>query len=57
MMINLKQFDSQFILAIDSKALQKGDSSGVKVNAYPASELPSDLDLSKEQIFFTNINK
>lgn len=57
MMINLKQSDSQFILAIDSKALQTAGSKGVKVNAYPSSELPLNLDLNKEQIFFTNINK
>jgi hypothetical protein len=40
MLINLKQSDSQFILSIDTKALQKAGSSPVKVNAYPNSELP-----------------
>jgi hypothetical protein len=57
MLINLKQSKSQFVLAINSKALNVPKVAGVKINAYPSSELPSNLDLDSESIFFTSLDK
>lgn len=50
MLINLKSTKNQFIMAIDHH-----DPSEVSV--YPKSEIPKELDLAAENIFFTCIDK
>jgi hypothetical protein len=57
MLFNLKQSKSQFILAIDTEAIKLPKMNTVKVGVYPSSELPKDLDLDKESIFFTSLDK
>lgn len=56
MLMNLKQSKSQFIMAINSEKLALNTPS-ITVKAYPESELPKDLDLDQESIFFTQIDK
>jgi len=53
MLINLKNTKNQFIMAINHEELA---SSGV-VSIFPKSELPSEIDLKSENIFFTCIDK
>lgn len=57
MLINLKSSKSQFILGIDTESIKVPKISNIKVGVYPSSELPKDLDLEKESIFFTSLDK
>lgn len=51
MLISLKETKSQLVLAISD------GQDTPKVNAYPPEDIPSSIDLEKEQIFFTSIDK
>lgn len=51
MLISLKETKSQLVLAISE------DEEVPKVHAYPKEDIPTKINLEKEQIFFTSINK
>lgn len=51
MLISLKETKSQLVLAISE------DEEVPRVQAYPTADVPEHLDLEKEQLYFTSINK
>jgi len=51
MLISLKETKSQLVLAISE------DEEIPRVQAYPSADVPEHLDLEKEQLYFTSINK
>lgn len=55
MLINLKESKSQLILAINKADLDKAE--GTKLHAYPSEDIPANLDLGSENIFFTSIDR
>jgi hypothetical protein len=52
MLINLKNTKNQFIMAINHEELTNTG----EVSIFPKSELPADIDLKAENIFFTCID-
>jgi hypothetical protein len=53
MLINLKNTKNQFIMTINHEELTNSG----EVSIFPKSELPADIDLKSENIFFTCIDK
>ena len=51
MLVSLKETKSQLVLAISE------DEEIPRVQAYPRADVPEQLDLEKEQLYFTSINK
>jgi len=55
MLINLKESKSQLILAMSKSELDSAD--GTKLHAYPSKDVPTNVDLNSENIFFTSIDR
>lgn len=51
MLVSLKDTQSQLVLAITD------DQDAPRVQPYPPQDVPQSIDLEKEQLYFTSINK